>query len=422
MSPDSAEPSVERHPHRRSLRALDGLNLFLADVRDGIGPYLAIYLLATHHWDAASIGIAMSAAGIAGLIAQAPAGAWIDRSQHKRMIVMVAAGLVAVGCIAMTFFHDLGSIVAAQAVVGVAGAIFPPAVAAITLGMVGHRRLSRQIGRNEGFNHAGNVVAAVFAGLIGHFVAREGIFYLVAAMAIGSIVAMALVDEKDIDHRLARGAVVDAPGEPQPSMFRLLLTDRRIVVFTLALTLFHFANAAMLPLAGQLLASRAETGASLYMSACIIAAQMVMIPVAIWAGRAADVRGRKAVFLVAFAVLPIRGVLYLFGDAPAWIVAVQLLDGVGAGIFGVVWVLVVADLTRGTGRFNVMQGAIATAIGVGASASNIVAGYVVAAGGYDAAFLMLSVVAAVALALFWLGMPETKEGVAVPVRKVPVPA
>lgn len=186
-----------------------------------------------------------------------------------------------------------------------------------------------------------------------------------------------------------------------------MLSDRRILIFALAVTLFHFANAAMLPLAGQLLSTGKATGASLYMSACIIAAQLVMVPVAAFAGKYAQSWGLRPIFLIGFAVRPIRGVLYTFSHDPVYIVAVQLLDGIGAGIFGVLWVIVVDDLTKGTGRFNVTQGAIATAHGIGAALSNAIAGYIVFAAGYDAGFLFLAAVALIALAIFYFAMPET---------------
>jgi MFS family permease len=188
-----------------------------------------------------------------------------------------------------------------------------------------------------------------------------------------------------------------------------LLARPELLIFALAVTLFHFANAAMLPLAGQLLSTGKTTGASLYMSACIIAAQLVMIPVAALAGTFADRWGRKPVFLIGFAALPIRGCLYTFSDDPVYIVMVQLLDGIGAGIFGVLWVTVVADLTKGTGRYNVTLGAIATAQSIGAALSNLAAGYVVQLWGYPTAFLSLAGVAAMALFLFYWAMPETKD-------------
>jgi MFS family permease len=154
--------------------------------------------------------------------------------------------------------------------------------------------------------------------------------------------------------------------------------------------------------------ARLTHGAAGPMAAAIVAAQMVMIPVALLASRLAESWGRKPTFLIGFAVLPIRGVLYIFGADPRYLVAVQVLDGVGAGIFGVVGVLVIADLTRGTGRFNLMQGALATATGLGAALSNLVTGAVVQVAGFDAGFLTLAAIAASALVFFAFMVPETR--------------
>lgn len=396
-------------PQKKSLRSLDYLNFFLADVRDGVGPYLAIYLQASHKWNPANIGIAMSAMGMATVIAQTPAGAIVDRLRQKRLLIVLAAVLVAVGCVGMVLSPTLPTVVSAQALIGVAAAIFPPAIAAITLGIVGYNKLDRRIGRNEAFNHAGNVAAAVLAGTVGHFIAREGIFFLVAAMAIASAIAVVQIRDRDIDPDLARAAKDGQNGEehqPHVSGIGQILSDRRILIFAISAVLFHFANAAMLPLVGQRLADGKATGASLYMSACIIVAQLVMIPVSTWAGRLAHT-GRKPIFLLGFAILPIRGVLYTFSDNPFFLVSVQLLDGIGAGIFGVLSVLIVADLTKGTGRFNITQGAINTAVGIGASLSNLLTGFVVQQAGYNAGFLTLAAIATVALGVFGVLMPET---------------
>jgi MFS family permease len=143
------------------------------------------------------------------------------------------------------------------------------------------------------------------------------------------------------------------------------------------------------------------------MSACIIAAQLVMVPVALLSSRLAVSWGRRPVFLAGFAVLPVRGILYTMTSSPYALVGIQLLDGIGAGIFGVVGTLVIADLTRGTGRFNLMQGGLATATGIGAALSNLMTGFVVEAGGYDAGFLVLAAIAAAALLFSGLAMPET---------------
>ncbi len=409
--------SQKRRPSQKSLRSLDYLNVFLADVRDGVGPYLAIYLKSSHNWNPAAIGMATAASSIATVIAQTPAGALIDRLRQKRMLIVLAAVLVSIGCIGIALLPTFSVVIACQVLIGSAAAVFPPAIAAITLGLVGHSRLDRRVGRNQSFNHGGNLLAATLAGLIGQFIARKGIFFLVAVMAIGSAISVLRIREKEIDHELARGATEDDDEDDQKEHHHhvegivQLLSDRRILFFGIAVILFHFANAAMLPLVGQLLDQGGQgkgLDGTVYMSACIIIAQLVMIPSANMAGRLADA-GRKPIFLIGFVVLPIRGVLYTLWHNPYFLVSVQILDGVAGGIFGVLSILMVADLTKGTGRFNVTQGMLATSIGIGASLSNLLAGFVAKQAGYNASFLMLAAIATVALAVFWFLVPETKE-------------
>ena len=397
-------------PSRQSLRALDALNIVLADVRDGLGPYLAIYM-ATKHWDPSKIGMAMSAMGIASVVAQTPAGALIDRTRRKRGWMVAASVLIALASVAMIRVPTLPVILGSQAALGVASAIFAPAIAAVSLGLVGHARMARRTGRNEAFNHAGNVIAAILAGVIGDHVAYEGIFYLLAGMCGLSIVATLLIRRDEIDDDLARGADGEgAEHESEPKIARVgeLFRDRRILIFSASVVLFHFANAAMLPLVGQKMTDGKSEGVAGYMSACIIAAQLVMVPVALASSRLAVSWGRRPTFLIGFAILPLRGLLYTFTNDPRWLVAIQLLDGIGAGIFGVVGILVIADLTRGTGRFNLMQGTLATATGIGASASNYLTGVIVSKFGFNAGFTTLAAIAGVALAFYGVAMPETR--------------
>ncbi|MGB6209328.1 MFS transporter, partial [Mycobacterium sp.] len=200
-----------------------------------------------------------------------------------------------------------------------------------------------------------------------------------------------------------------APGEahPQPSGFAVLLHNRRLLIFAAAMVTFHLANAAMLPLVGQELALQNTDVGTALMATCIVAAQVVMVPVAYVAGAKADSWGRKPIFLVGFAVLMARGFLYTLSDNSYWLVGVQILDGVGAGIFGALFPLVVQDLTHGTGRFNVSLAALTTAWGIGAALSNILAGWIVVVASYDVAFSSLGALAAVGLALYVVAMPET---------------
>jgi MFS family permease len=411
-TPDPKTDSRERQPSSTSLRALDGLNFFLADVRDGMGPFLGTFLREHHHWDAGRVGIALAASQIGTVLAQTPAGALIDRIRHKRAAIAVAAAVVALGCVLLYVWPTLPVVVAAQTAIGAAATIFPPAVAAVTLGLVGRAIMPRRTGRNEAYNHAGNVVAAALAGACAYLFGYGAMFFLVAAMAAASAGAVMLIREREIDHELARGADDGADEGHEAVSVAELFKDRRILTFVISAVLFHFANAAMLPLVGQKSSDGLKDGAAVVMSACIIAAQIVMIPVALAASRLAASWGRKPVFLIGFAVLPIRGLLYCLSINPVYLVTVQLLDGIGAGIFGVVSVLVVADLTKGTGRFNLTQGALATATGIGAGLSNVIAGFVVKEAGFDAGFVMLAAIAAAGTLYFALAMPETRQSTA----------
>lgn len=396
------------NPRRRANQALDAANFFLADVRDGLGPYLAIYLLTEQHWDEAKIGMVMAVATLAGIVAQTPAGALVDATRAKRLTMAAAAIMVTVASLALPLFPDFWPVAIGQGLAHVAGAVFPPALAAVSLGVAGHRAFARRIGRNETFNHAGNAVAALIAGGAAYLFGPTVVFYLLAAMSLASVVSVLAIPESTIDHDLARGLHDEETGDAdraQPSGLNVLLTCRPLLVFALCVMLFHLSNAAMLPLVGQKLALQDKNLGTSLMSACIVAAQGVMVPVAWLTGTKADAWGHKRFFLAALAILPLRGALYTLSDNPAWLVGVQLLDGIGAGIYGAIFPVIVADLMRGTGRFNLAQGAVATAQGIGAALSTALAGMVVVTAGYSAAFLALGAVAAVGFIVFGFAFP-----------------
>ena len=177
------------------------------------------------------------------------------------------------------------------------------------------------------------------------------------------------------------------------------------------------------PMAGQVLAQTHPGWDTISLSGCIIAAQLVMVAIAWAVGKAMGAGyGRKTIFLVALAVLPVRGILFSFTANPIGVIAIQLLDGVAAGIFGVIAIVIAADVTRGTGRFNLAQGLVALSIGVGAGLSNLVAGYLVQWFGYPAGFLSLAVIAACALVFFALFMPETRDMRGRRAARTPAPA
>jgi predicted MFS family arabinose efflux permease len=396
-----------KRPSTSTLRGLDWLNFFLADVQSGVGPFLAIYL-ATNGWNEQVVGGALTVAGIAGIVTNTPAGALVDRVKSKRAMIAAGVLVLAVGALGIALFPSYRVVMISQALIGAASAVFGPAITAVSLGIVGRELFDRRQGRNQAFNSAGNVVAAVLIGLIGYLISNRGVFFFVVALSVPTLLSLLLIRPDEIDYKLARN-LKDGVDRGRPVKVWRLLSDRPLFIFLICAVLFHFANAAMLPLLGELLAKGKGRSSMALMSGCVITTQFVITLFASRTGKVAGTWGRKPLLLIGFAVLPIRAVLYTLTHNSALLVAIQVLDGIGACVFGVVSVLVIADLTRGTGRFNLAQGAIATAVGIGASFSQAFAGAIVHHAGYRTGFLSLAGIAAVALALLWLFMPETLE-------------
>jgi MFS family permease len=396
-----------KSPSKRTLRGLDWLNFLLSDVQTGVGPFLAIYL-AGYQWDEERVGLALTVGGIAGILTQTPAGALVDWIRAKRALLCAAIAALAAGALLIALFPELWPVMSAQVLVGGTSSVFTPAVCAISLGVVGRVAFDARQGRNQTFNSAGNVVAAVSMGLLGYFVSNRSVFFFVVCAAIPTTLVLLLIDPAEIDYEAARGEK-DGQNAGKPESVWVLFKDYPLVIFLVCAVMFHFANAAMLPLLGEHLAKGHGRSSMLFMSACVVTTQFVITLLASWSGRTAGTWGRKPLLLIAFGVLPIRGVLYTLTFSTALLVGIQILDGVGVGIFGVVSVLVIADLTRGTGRFNLTLGAITTAVGIGASLSQVIAGSIVHHVGFNAGFLFLAGVAAAAFAVLWFFMPETRD-------------
>src|SRR6202050_2043345 len=388
-----------RQPSKRTLRGLDWLNFFLADVQTGVGPFLAIYL-AGYGWNEERVGVALTVGGIAGILAQTPAGALVDQVHRKRTLIAAGIGALALGALLIAFAPTFWPVMSAQVMIGGTSSIFGPAICAISLGIVGHDLFDARQGRNQSFNSAGSVVAAVSMGLLGYFISNRSIFFFVAVCTLPTLLTLLLIRPKEIDYELARGAK-KSKEDGKPVAAYALFKDRPLLIFLVCAVMFHFANAAMLPLLGEMLAKGKGRSSMLFMSACVVTTQFVITLIASWSGRKAGTWGRKPLLLIAFGVLPIRGVLYTLTSNTALLVTIQILDGVGAGIFGVVSVLVIADLTRGTGRFNLTLGAITTAVGIGASLSQVIAGVIVPHDGFHAGFLFLAAVAEAAFGILY---------------------
>lgn len=406
-NPSSLKTRVNnlQQSRQRSLRAVEWLNFFLADVQTGLGPFLAAYLTAGG-WNPASVGYILTFGGLTTVAMQTPAGAAVDAVHRKRVLVAAALGVLVAGALLLLRPPSVASVYLSQFLIGGAAPFLGPTVAAITLGIVGARAFDRQFGKNQSFNSAGNVITALLIGWVSYRFGYRSIFVLAALMAIPALLSLFAIDANQIDYARARGGMRD--NDTSHPGFVALLHDRVLLCFLGAVFLFHLANAAMLPQLGELLAQRNLKAAGPFMSACIIVTQLVIAVSATWIGRIAHEKGRRPLLLLGFGVLPIRGVLYTLTHAAGLLIAIQLLDGVANCVFVVVSVLVIADRTRGTGHFNLAAGALATTVGIGAALSNAIGGTVAQHYGFAASFLFLAAIALLAFAVMWFAVPETR--------------
>ncbi|MEG8065106.1 MFS transporter [Xanthomonas hortorum pv. gardneri] len=384
----------------RGSRALEALHFSVADVQDGLGPVLSVFLQ-SKGWSVAAIGTVMSVGGIAGMLATTPAGALVDTTRRKRAVVVVGCLAILLATALIWLRPSSSGVVAAQIVSALAAAGIGPALTGITLGLVHARGFDHQLARNQVANHAGNMLAALLAGWLGWRYGFAAIFVLTAAFGVLAIVAVWLIPSAAIDHRAARG-LGNTDGTDTLSGWRVLLTCRPLALLAVTLGLFHLGNAAMLPLYGMAIVAAHAGDPSALTATTIVVAQATMVVGALLAMRGIRVHGHWWVLLVAFMALPLRA-LVAASLIQGWgVFPVQMLDGLGAGLQAVVVPALVARLLQGTGRVNVGQGAVMTVQGVGAALSPAFGGWLAHAFGYRIAFLALGAIALLAVAL-WAG-------------------
>jgi MFS family permease len=393
-------------PSRKSARGLDWFTFFVADIQTGFGPFLSVFLT-TQKWTQADIGLVLSIGSIAGLLGQIPGGWIVDAVKSKRRaaaLAVIGIGLSALLIAASPLFL---TVVAGKLLHVGSSSVLGPAIAAITLGLVGYAAIGPRLGRNARFASLGNGIAAAVMGACGYFISPQSVFYVTAVLAIPTIWALLRIRDEEINPLTADGGF-PREDEPAPVTVAEVALRRPIVVLTMSVMLFHAANAAMLPLVGSAMAMRSSQWATALVAACIIVPQLIVAAISPKVGELAQGWGRKPLLLIGFGVLPIRGALLAYTQEPFAIVAVQMLDGISASVLGVLVPLTIADATRGTGRFNLMQGIVGSAVGIGATASTFAAGRLADAFGAPVTFLCLAAIAGCSVLLLLLAMPETK--------------
>lgn len=394
-----------RAPSRRSLRGLDGFNFFIANIQTGFGPFIAVYLTA-QAWTQVDIGFVLTLSGMVALACQVPAGILVDTATHKRTLAAIAAAAIAISALMLAAWPILPLVLGAEVLHGVASCLMTPAIAAISLGLVASHEIGERLGRNARYASAGNGIAAILMGACGRLFSNRAVFVLTALLAVPALIALFQIRSREIDPVRARGGQPGAQAHHSP--LHGIADNRGLLVFGAGMILFSLANTPMLPLVGAIMTMRSSQWATVLIAACIVVPQIFVAILSPWIGRRSETWGRRPLLILGFAALPIRGVLFAFIASPYLLVVVQILDGISAAVLGVMVPLIVADVTRGTGRYNAALGTVGTAAAIGASVSTTLAGYMNDRLGSPVAFLSLAGVGVLGVCLLLLFMPETR--------------
>ena len=386
---------------RRS-RALDLLNFFIADVQTGFGPFLSVYLT-TQKWTQGEIGIALSLATVTSLILQVPAGALVDEVRGKRMLA--ACGLVCIAAAALLLVNWplLITVMLAQILRAAGSSVLSPAIAAISLAVVGHAHLGERFGRNARFASVGSAFAALVMGATGNYRSTATIFWLTAALCVPALATLPFMRmrRRYLRRRREDNAGIDWPG------LRRLFTDHRLLIFAACAVMFHLSNAAMLPVAAAETTRRMSSSADIVIAACIFVPQAVVALISPWVGRMAETNGRRPMLLLGWAALPLCGFLMAALPGKILLVVAQSVSGVSAAVFGVMLPLIADDLTHQTGHFTLCLGVLGVAVSVGAILSTTLAGAIADAAGPGIAIGCLAVAGLAGTILVAAAMPET---------------
>jgi MFS family permease len=411
VPPQSGPAREKPHPSQRSLHGLDWFIFFLADVQTGFGPFIAVYLT-TEKWTQSQIGLVLSIGSVIGLLGQMPGGAIVDAARSERLVAGFA--IATIGCVALAYaaFPIFPVVATAAAFHAAASCVLGPAIAAISLGLVGPHAIGERLGRNARFASLGNGMAAAVMGTAGYFISSRSVFLVTFCLTIPTLIALSRIRENEVDVARAHGAIFRETPDPQATSVVRLVRKRSLLIFAASVMLLQLANAAMLPLMAGVVTARSSQWAPVLIAFCIVVPQAIVALMSPTVGARAQSWGRRPLLLIGFAALAIRGLLFATVHDPYLLVVVQLFDGVTAAVFAVMIPLIVADVAFGSGHFNLAQGIVGTATGIGASLSTLMAGYVSDTFGSSVAFLGLAGAAVLGLATIALIMPETKPAAA----------
>jgi MFS family permease len=403
----------------RTTRALDFLNLFVANIQTGFGPFIAVYLT-TEGWTETAIGFALSLGTLTAMASQIPAGALVDAARSKARVGFFSIAAFFLSALLFAIWPVPLSVYLAEMLHGFSSCTLGPVIAAISLAIAGKGALGLRLGRNARFASIGNGVGAALMGACGYFLPQAFVFYLTALLTLPAFAVLRPLRGIGDPSRPAgattagRSRGKSAGRRRARRMWRQakklakLFADRRLVIFALSTALFTFANAAMLPLAGSTLTKRGGGEAALFIAASIVLPQIVVALISPSVGALAERRGRRLVLILGFASLPLRGLFFAVTTDPVTLVCLQVLDGIAGASLGVLLPLVTADIAGRSGHYNLALGFVGFAMGIGATASTGVAGWIADRAGEPFAFSGLAFAGMAAVLFVWAAMPETR--------------
>lgn len=375
------------------------INLFTGDIQGGLGPFLSTWLADTGHWSPQRVGVLTTVVGLGSLLFNGPAGLLVDSTRFPRLLLGLACGVILGGTLLVIPAQSWLAVTASQLLTAAGGTLLVPSLTLLTLGIVGKSGFPRQQARNQAFNHAGILAAAVLIYGAGPVLGPVSPFIVLGGMALAATAAVAATPVSSFNGRRAHGWQEDEPDEQQyRSALRDLIRNRPLLLLGVALALFNLSNGSMLSLVVQRMVAAGHNMTG-WTAIYVVAAQVTMIPVALWAGSLADRSGRRHLLMVAFLALPVRAVLSSTVTDPGWLAAVELLDGLSSGLLGVATPVLVTDLTWGSGRTQTALGGLNTLQGVGGALSGLFGGTLVGLFGWGTTFLVLGIPALAAAAL-----------------------
>src|SRR6195256_2518535 len=350
----ASEPATRKataSPSRRSLRGLDWFIFFLADVQTGFGPFIAVYLT-TQKWTQVEIGLVLSIGGLVALIGQMPGGAIVDAARSERLVAGLAVATIGTSALGYAAWPIFPVVVAAATLHAAASCVLGPAIAAISLGLVGPFAIGERLGRNARFASLGNGTAAAVMGTAGYLLSSRSVFLVTFILAVPTLLALARIREHEIDPTRAHGAVPREVPDANATSVLSLVRQRPLLIFASSVLLLQLANAAMLPLMAGVVTTRSSQWAPVLIAACIIVPQAIVALMSPSVGATAQAWGRRPLLLIGLGALAIRGVVVATVSDPYLLVAVQVFDGVTAAIFSVMIPLIVADVAFGSDQRN----------------------------------------------------------------------